>query len=79
LLFAILSNADSSKQAGTQNNDLQGPAEDMQSAYAFLAIHQTHACLKDWGVRANLKSDEMIDLLLETQCVVGVGSNLLAT
>ncbi|KAJ3571578.1 hypothetical protein NP233_g3658 [Leucocoprinus birnbaumii] len=23
---------------------------------------------KDWGVRANLKSDEMIDLLLEAQC-----------
>jgi hypothetical protein len=34
----------------------------------LLSMHQTHVCLKDWGVRANLKTDEMIDLLLETQC-----------
>lgn len=32
-------------------------------------ITQTHGLLKDWGVRANLKSDEMIDLLLEAQYV----------
>lgn len=25
--------------------------------------------VKDWGLRANLKSDEMIGLLLEAQCV----------
>lgn len=49
--------------------DLQKLCKVYTSLYLVLAHLQSHVAFQDYGVKANLKSEALIDLLLDTQSV----------
>jgi hypothetical protein len=49
----------------------------MQGKFILFAFFVDHNCSQDYGVKANLKSEALIDLLLETQYAMTSSRSLL--